>query len=93
MKKKKVIVGVAAGAAVTGLAVGTCVVILSLNQPCLYGPPPDYSESVSESLSIDESLRAWQETSAEEPSDETFDPSEMEVQDVYGPPEYFEGIG
>ena len=89
MKKRKVIAGVAVGAALAGLTVGGFA-FCGMTQQNLYGPPPDYSERQSESLSEEESRRAWEEASAEAQPDETFDPSEMEVQDVYGPPEYFE---
>ncbi|MBQ6022389.1 MAG: hypothetical protein IJR51_00400 [Clostridia bacterium] len=89
MKKKKVIAGVAAGAALAGLTVGGFA-FCGMTQQNLYGPPPDYSERQSESLSEEESLRASEEASAQALPEETFDPANMEVQDVYGPPEYFE---
>ena len=95
MKKKKIVAGVAVGAAVAGLTLGG-VLMHDMTHPSLYGPPPDYSERQSESESVSAFLRESEEASAaaasaEETESETeFDPSEMEIQDVYGPPVYFE---
>lgn len=81
MKKKKLAVGALIGTAIAGLTLGGCA---GMHPQTVYGPPPDLT--TAETGETDPSASGALEP--EEP--DTFDPSSMIVEDVYGPPEFFE---
>ncbi len=80
MKKKKLAVGAVIGTTLAGLALSGCAGMQTQN---VYGPPPDTPSGIE-----DPDTTGANAGEPEEP--DTFDPSGMIVEDVYGPPEYFE---
>ena len=66
-----------------GLLAGTIFSTAANMHACVYGPPPS-------SLNPSSDITTYDDSSSKNAPEDTFEPSDNQNEDVYGPPEYFD---